>query len=74
VWSVNREFTSLDIQVEQLSNRLYQLHLAMSAAEWMWLKSEWNEMRIERVGLRKRLANIQKKLSEYEVEYRQVTE
>jgi hypothetical protein len=74
MWSVNREFTSLDIQVENIANRLYHLDISMSAAEWMWLKSEWNEMRIERVSLRKRLANIQKKLSEYEVEYRQVTE
>jgi chromosome segregation ATPase len=74
MWSVNREFTSLDIQVEYLSNRLKELDLSMSYAEWMWIRSEWNAMKIERTSLRKRLANLQKKLSEYEIEYVQVTE
>jgi predicted nucleic acid-binding Zn-ribbon protein len=74
VWSVNRKFTSLDIQIENLLSRLYHLDLSMSYAEWMWIRSEWNAMKIERTSLRKRLANLQKKLSEYEVEYRQVTE
>jgi chromosome segregation ATPase len=74
MWSVNREFTSLDIQVENIASMLHDLDFAMSAAEWVWLKSEWNAMKIERTSLRKRLASLQKKLSEYEVEYVQVTE
>jgi chromosome segregation ATPase len=74
MWSVNREFTSLDIQIEHLLNRLNELDLSMSYAEWMWLKSEWNAMKIERTSLRKRLANLQKELSEYEVKYEQVIE
>jgi hypothetical protein len=74
MWTINRQYIDVDLEINTLKNTLYHLDVSMSAAEWMWLKSEWNEMRIERVSLRKRLANIQKKLSEYEIEYKQVTE
>ena len=53
----------------RLQEELAKVEEHMEAADWMWLRSEWNDFKIKATSLRKRIGNIKKALSEEQIYY-----